>query len=64
MKKILLASVLALTFIFPSFTLAQASTKANSPARKAAESITAAQMRDYLAAVKILGGWRKPIYRK
>ncbi len=51
MKKNLLASVLALTFIFPSFTLAQASTKTNSPARKAAESITAAQMRAYLSFI-------------
>lgn len=48
MKKKLLASVLALTFIFPSFALAQTATKANSPARRATESITAAQMKDYL----------------
>lgn len=48
MKKNLLALVLALTFIFPSFATAQTATKANSPARKAAENITAAQMKDYL----------------
>jgi hypothetical protein len=48
MKKKLLASVLALMFVFPSFALAQTTTKANSPARRAAESITAAQMKDYL----------------
>src|SRR5688500_7384474 len=52
MKKNLLALVLALTFIFPSFAAAQTTavtaTKANSPARRAAENITAAQMRDYL----------------
>ena len=48
MKKNLLALVLALTFIFPSFAAAQTATKANSPARRAAENITAAQMKDYL----------------
>ena len=48
MKKNLLALVLALSFIFPSFTAAQTATKAKSPARVAAETITAAQLMDYL----------------
>jgi hypothetical protein len=48
MRKNLLAFVLALSFMFPSVALAQTATKANSPARRAAEAITAAQLRDYL----------------
>ncbi|MDQ3063434.1 MAG: M20/M25/M40 family metallo-hydrolase, partial [Acidobacteriota bacterium] len=48
MKKNLLALFLLLTFAFQSATLAQTATKSNSPARKAAEQITAEQLKDYL----------------
>ncbi|MDQ3061627.1 MAG: M20/M25/M40 family metallo-hydrolase [Acidobacteriota bacterium] len=48
MKKNLLALFLLLTFAFQSATLAQTATKPNSPARKAAEKITAEQLKDYL----------------
>ncbi len=48
MKKNLLALFLLFTFAFQSATLAQTATKLNSPARKAAETITAEQLRDYL----------------
>ena len=48
MRKNLLAFVLALSFVFPSALAAQTATKAKSPARRAAETITAAQLRDYL----------------
>ncbi len=48
MKKNLLAVFILLTFVFQSAALAQKSTKAKSPARNAAESITAAQLKDYL----------------
>src|SRR6476620_9770916 len=48
MKKNLLALFLVLTFVFPSFVAAQTATKAKSPARVAAENITAKQMSDYL----------------
>ena len=48
MKKNFLAFVLAFTFVFPSALLAQTATRPNSPARAAAKSITAAQLRDYL----------------
>ena len=48
MKKNLLALFLLLTFVFQSATFAQTATKPNSPARKAAENITAAQLKDYL----------------
>ncbi len=48
MKKNLLAIFLLLTFVFQSATFAQTATKLNSPARKAAENITAAQLKDYL----------------
>jgi ankyrin repeat protein len=41
MNKLLLLVVLASTFIFPSFTLAQTLTRADSPVRKAAASNTA-----------------------
>ena len=47
MKKNLLTLLLLFTFVFQS-ALAQTATKANSPARNAAENITAAQLRDYL----------------
>jgi hypothetical protein len=47
-KTNLLALALTFTFIFPSFALAQTATKAKSPARTAAENITAAQLKDYL----------------
>ncbi len=46
--KNILALFLTFTFIFPSLAAAQAATKTNSPAIKAAESITAAQLKDYL----------------
>ena len=48
MKKNLLTSFLLLTFVFQSAALAQTATKANSPARRAAEAITADQLKDYL----------------
>ena len=48
MKKNLLAVFLLLTFVFHSSALAQTATRANSPARNAAENITAAQLKDYL----------------
>jgi hypothetical protein len=48
MRKNLLALLLVFTFVFPSFVAAQSSTKKNSPAMKAAQNITAQQMRDYL----------------
>lgn len=48
MKKNLLALFLLFTFVFQSTALAQTATKAKSPARNAAEAITAAQLRDYL----------------
>ncbi len=48
MKKNLLALFLLFTFAFQSATLAQTATKPNSPARKAAEQITAEQLKDYL----------------
>ena len=47
-KKNLLVLVLALSVVFPSFSAAQTATKAKSPAMRAAENITAAQLRDYL----------------
>ncbi len=46
--KNILALFLTLAFIFPSFAAAQTAAKAGSPARKAAEDITAAQLKDYL----------------
>ena len=46
--KNLLALLFALSFVFPSFASAQTAAKANSPARRAAEAITAKQMSDYL----------------
>lgn len=48
MKKNLLALFLLFTFAFQSATLAQTATKPNSPARKAAEQITAEHLKDYL----------------
>ncbi len=48
MKKILLTLVLALTCSFSPFVKGQTATKAKSPARVAAENITAEQMRNYL----------------
>jgi hypothetical protein len=51
MRKNLLALILVFTFVFPSFVAAQSSTKKNSPAMKAAQTITAAQMRDYLTFI-------------
>lgn len=48
MKKNSLSLFLTLTFVFPPFAAAQASAKAKSSAREAAENITAAQMKDYL----------------
>ncbi|MDQ3711682.1 MAG: M20/M25/M40 family metallo-hydrolase [Acidobacteriota bacterium] len=48
MKKNLLALFLLFTSAFQSATLAQTATKANSPARKVAENITAEQLKDYL----------------
>ena len=46
--KNLLTLFLTFIFIFPSLAMAQTATKANSPARTAAENITAAQLKDYL----------------
>ena len=46
--KNLLTLFLAFSFIFPSLAAAQTATRAKSPARKAAEAITAKQMSDYL----------------
>jgi Peptidase family M28/PA domain len=48
MRKNLLGLALILTFIFSSLVAAQTVTKKGSPAMKATENITAAQMRDYL----------------
>jgi ankyrin repeat protein len=46
MKKKILASVLALTFIFSSFAWAQTLTRADSPVRKAAASTTTLQTKE------------------
>ncbi|CAN5131655.1 M20/M25/M40 family metallo-hydrolase [soil metagenome] len=46
--KNILALFLMCAFIFPSFAAAQTATKANSSAMKAAATITAAQLKDYL----------------
>jgi hypothetical protein len=46
MKKTILTFILALSFV--AQITAQTATKPNSPARRAAENITAAQMKDYL----------------
>ena len=48
MKRNLIALIAVLAFVFPSLAAAQTATKKNSPAVKAAQNITAAQMRDYL----------------
>ncbi|MEJ7698165.1 MAG: hypothetical protein WKF71_00755 [Pyrinomonadaceae bacterium] len=48
MKKNLLALFLLFTFIFQSSASAQTATKAKSPARNASDTITAAQLKDYL----------------
>ena len=48
MKKNLSALLLFLTFLLPSFVLAQTSVKINSKERKIVENITAAQLKDYL----------------
>ena len=48
MKKNLIALFLFVALLMPSFAAAQTATKAKSPARKAAENITAKQMSDYL----------------
>jgi hypothetical protein len=48
MKKNLLALFLLFTVAFQTATLAQTATKSNSPARQAAEQITAEQLKDYL----------------
>ncbi len=48
MKKNILGFFLLFTFVFQSSALAQTAAKANSPARKAAEIITAETLRDYL----------------
>ena len=47
-KKNLFVLILVLSVVFPSSAAAQMATKANSPAMKAAENITAAQLKDYL----------------
>ncbi len=49
MKKTILAFILAFSFV--AQTSAQTATKANSPARRAADNITAAQMKDYLSFI-------------
>ncbi len=48
MKKNLLALFLLFTFVFQTAALAQTATRQSSPARKAAETITADLLRDYL----------------
>ena len=48
MKKNTLVFFLLFTFIFQSAALAQTAAKANSPARKASETITAETLKDYL----------------
>ena len=48
MKKNLLVFLLLFTFVFQSSALAQTAAKADSPARKAAEIITADTLKDYL----------------
>jgi hypothetical protein len=48
MKKNLLALFLLLTFVFQSATPAQTAARVNSPARRAANQITAEQLKDYL----------------
>ncbi len=48
MKKNLLALFLLFTFVFQSSALAQTATRDKSAARNAAETITAAQLKDYL----------------
>lgn len=48
MKRNLLVLFLMVTFVLPASNLAQTVTKKNSPARQAAENITAAQLKDYL----------------
>ena len=48
MKKNTLVFLLLFTFVFQSSALAQTAAKANSPARKAAETITAETLKDYL----------------
>ena len=48
MKKNLLGFFLLLTFVFQSSALAQTAAKSNSPARKAADVITAETLKDYL----------------
>ncbi len=48
MKKKLLALFLLLTFVFQTAALAQTATKPSSPARRAAETITADTLKDYL----------------
>ncbi len=48
MKKNLLVLLLLFTFVFQSSALAQTAAKADSPARKAAEIITADTLKDYL----------------
>ncbi len=48
MKKNLLALFLLFTFVFQSSALAQTATREKSAARNAAETITAAQLKDYL----------------
>jgi FlaG/FlaF family flagellin (archaellin) len=49
MKKTFISFILAAVLLLPSFVFGQAeAAKAKSPARNAAENITAAQMRDYL----------------
>ncbi len=48
MKKNTIVFLLLFTFVFQSSALAQTAAKANSPARKAAEIITAETLKDYL----------------
>ncbi len=48
MKKNILGFLLLITFVFQSSAFAQTAAKANSPARKAADVITAETLKDYL----------------
>ena len=48
MRRNLITVFLVFAFVFPSLTAAQTATKKDSPAIKAAQNITVAQMRDYL----------------
>lgn len=62
MKKNLIAIILTIAFIMPSFVVGQTATKPKSPARISAENITAKQLREYLyfVASDSMGGRDTP----